>query len=593
MAHFFVIESWVGAVGLILPHKLQHYGHTYTFVSRNPGHYNAWFQQKSRFTKEKLKGKHPLIEMAGEVLILETNNDIELIEQLEKYRKINCVDGVFTCCDYYLETVANVAEKLNLHGPSPGAVRTERQKGLMREAIRNAGLPGPEFIVTGNVREAIKFARCYGFPVVVKAVDLCASEHVFAAETPEALEQAFLRVIQETTNIRGQKRSAEVLVEEFLEGEEFSVETISFQGETFVVGVTDKSLVGYPAFIESGVMHPANLSKEKQQLLRGFVKDILAAINYAHGLSHTEAKLTPIGPRIVEINPRMGGSYLFELIEMVTGIDNFQVLFDLAQGRRPRMQVRQTKVRSAALHFLLPPRGGTIDRIRNVEQVKADRQIHRVVIDDIIGKTVRSPRDNNDFIGHIIAIDPSGYGARAKAESAAAKLEIVMASSQAISLCCEIEQIYHKLTDLESLQPNEMVNRLFSRLVELAISGKQGLADLVLSNPRIEAIQSNLWHVCSLGEYCLEAFWTRRILNAQNAPHELLEFPYYSNYKLLTQLEHYSIHAVTQSPIRHILFAGSGPLPLSSIVLARNYQLSIDNLDLNPEAYQLSLHGWD
>jgi biotin carboxylase len=425
-ANLLVIESWVRAAGLVLPRKLRAQGHHFTFVSRKPSHYSDW-ARGAGLLGEEAAARHPMIALADEVVTAETNDLAQLIPVLDRLHRKSRFDGVLSICDYYLDTAAEVADALGLPGPTPASMRVARQKHLMREACRRAGVACPRFLAGHHVGEARDFAEEVGYPVVVKAVDLCASEQVFAVREPGELEQAFQRIVGAPTNIRGQQRPRVVLVEEFLRGEEFSVETSSFRGETAVIGVTDKSLTGHPSFIESGVMHPAAIPEATRDAMVAHVREVLTAVGYCHGLTHTEVKLTPDGPRVVEINTRMGGSYLFEAIELVTGVDLFRATVDLALDRRPDVRPGDTGIRSAAVRFLLAPRAGKICGITGVEAVRADPDIHRVTIDSVVGRQVRAPEDNNDFLGHLLAVDRQGLGARRKAEWAAEQIRFSMA----------------------------------------------------------------------------------------------------------------------------------------------------------------------
>lgn len=425
MANLLVIESWVRAAGLVLPGKLREQGHRFTFVSRKPGFYADW-ARGAGLLGETPAADHPMLALADEIVTAETNDLCELIPVLARLHRDRHFDGVLTICDYYLDTAALVAEALGLPGSTPASMLVARQKHLMREACRRAGVAGPRFRATSRIEEAREFAEEVGYPVVVKAVDLCASEQVFAVRGVAELENAFRSVAGAALNIRGQERPKVVLLEEFLRGEEFSVETCTFRGDTAIIGVTDKSLTGYPAFIESGVGHPAPIPSADRGRLICHVREVLTAVGYSHGLSHTEVKLTPEGPRVVEINTRMGGSYLFEAIELVTGVDLFSATVDLALDRRPDVRGRETGIHSAAVRFLLPPCAGTIAAVEGVDEVRADPDIHRVTVDAVVGRQVRSPQDNNDFVGHVLAVDRGGSGARAKAERAAEQIRFVM-----------------------------------------------------------------------------------------------------------------------------------------------------------------------
>jgi biotin carboxylase len=422
MANLLVVESWVRAVGLELALALERCGHRYTLMTRHPEHYTSWARQAGLISGP----QHPLLEAADRVVTADTN-DLEAVQGAARGRHVErAFDGVLTTCDYYLETAASVAEHLGLPGPSPEALAVARHKHWMREACRRAGLPGPAFLAATRVHDALRFAAEIGYPVIAKAVDLCASEQVWAVHNEPELRKAFDSIAGEMRNIRGQQRPGVVLLEEFLRGEEVSVETCSVRGKTTVIGVTDKSLTGYPGFIETGLMHPADLPPETARSLGEFATAALAAVGYGHGLAHTEIKLTASGPRVVEINPRMGGSYLFDLIRLTTGLDPFELLFDLSLDRDPDLVPRRTGISSAALRFLLPPCAGRIRAIDGVEAIAADPAVHRITVDDVVGKEVREPRDNNDFIGHILATDREGRRAREFAEGAARRLVVRM-----------------------------------------------------------------------------------------------------------------------------------------------------------------------
>ena len=101
-------------------------------------------------------------------------------------------------------------------------------------------------------------------------------------------------------------------------GNEVSVEAVSFAGETKIIGITQKSLMGDPYFVENGHMFQADLPEDLRKEICKYVESALQAVGYDHGVSHTEVKLTEAGPRIVEINPRTAGGYIAEIIEMVS-----------------------------------------------------------------------------------------------------------------------------------------------------------------------------------------------------------------------------------------------------------------------------------
>lgn len=284
-------------------------------------------------------------------------------------------DGVITACDYYLSTVARIAGRLGLPAASPEAVRNACRKDATRRVLADAGVPGPRFAVHGEWAGIARAAQEIGYPLVVKPVDLCAGMYVRLVENAEQLSSAVRAMADFPVNARGQRRPPEVLLEELLDGPEVSVETVSHAGAVHVVGVTDKSIGGAPAFIETGHMFPAALSAADTEAAEQTALGALKALGLTEGtVAHTEIKLTSAGPRVVEVNPRPAGNRITELIRHVTGIDLAAAFVDVSLGRAPDLRRTDTGLRSAAIGFLVTQTPGTLEalgggRLRNLPEV--------------------------------------------------------------------------------------------------------------------------------------------------------------------------------------------------------------------------------
>lgn len=415
MAHLLMLESWVGGTGRILPSAIQQLGHRFTFVTRNRQHY---LDPASRQI-------HPVLEYADNVLTTETNDVRALIPYLRQQHAILGFDGVFTICDYYIDTAAQVAEALDLPPAFSSNVTLERQKHCVREALQRAGLPNPLFRITESWLETQVAAAEIGYPLVLKPTDLASSAFVSLVTDERELHQAFAAITAFPRNFRDQPREQRYLLEAYMTGPEVSVESCTFQGDTTIIGITDKSVTGSPFFIEDGHMFPADLDPTLAAATCDFVRQALQAVGHDHGLSHTEVKLTPDGPRLVEINPRPGGNYIAELVRHVTGIDLLAAQIDLALGRRPQVTPIETGVASAAIAFIVPPRGGTVVAIHGADTLDSDPSIVRWVLNPVAGSTVPAPIDNACYLGHVVTIDQVGPGARALAEQAVARIDLV------------------------------------------------------------------------------------------------------------------------------------------------------------------------
>ena len=257
-----------------------------------------------------------------------------------------------------------------------------------------------------------------GYPLVLKPSDLASSAFVRIVRDGDALREAFQALEAFPMNFRGQRREPVFLLEEYLEGPELSVESVSAGGTTTVLGVTDKSVTGDPFFIEDGHMFPADLSDAEERRVTDCVLDVLRAVGFDHGVAHTEVKLTPDGPRIVEINPRLPGNYIVELVERVTGIDMLRTFVELALGKVPSPEMRGRGTGSAAVLFLVPDGAGTVRSLSGADEAARSPGVVRCFFEDCVGREIAPAIDNACYLGHVVTRDEEGPGARALARRA-------------------------------------------------------------------------------------------------------------------------------------------------------------------------------
>ncbi|WP_175400184.1 ATP-grasp domain-containing protein [Streptomyces prasinopilosus] len=406
MAHLLVVESWVGSMSRLLPRAIREGGHEFTFLTRDLHHYLRAAPEGAA---------HPLLG-ARNVITADTNDAEALLPRVERLHAVFGFDGVLTSCDYYLPTVARTAERLGLPGPGSGPVRDACRKDATRRVLAEAGLPGPRFAVHEAWADLARAAREIGYPLVVKPVDLCAGMYVRRVDDEEQLAAAVKELAGFPVNARGQRRAPAVLLEEFLDGPEVSVETVSHAGAVHVVGVTDKSVGGAPAFVETGHMFPAALPAADAEAAGRTALRALGALGLTDAaVAHTEIKLTSAGPRVVEVNPRPAGNRITELVRHVTGVDLAAAFVDVSLGRAPDLRRTATGLASAAVGFLVPDTAGTLDALDGSRLLTAPDVLEAELAAP--GTPVRPAGSNNEYLGHVMAGDPRGPGARARVET--------------------------------------------------------------------------------------------------------------------------------------------------------------------------------
>lgn len=405
MAHLLVVESWVGAMSRLLPRAIRESGHDFTFLTRDLHHYlQAW----------RGPGAHPLLD-SRHVLRAETNDVEGVVAFVERAHELLRFDGVLTSCDYYLDIAATLAARLGLPGAKPEAVRIARRKDLARQAMQQAGLPSPVYAVAEGLEQTVQAAAGIGYPLVVKPVDLCAGMFVRRVDSEAELKAAVTALEGFPHNARHQVRVPAVLLEEFLVGPEVSVETVTFDGLTTVIGVTDKSIAGEPAFIEMGHAFPAPVEPDSAAAAADLAVRCLAALGLGHGVAHVEVKLTTAGPYIVEVNPRPAGNSITELVRHVTGIDLPAAQVALALGEQPAVSPRQTGAGGAAIRMIVPRRTGRVSQVLGADTLADAEDVVEWHLDELAGRQVSAAADNNSYVGRVMvtAADPAAAAARA------------------------------------------------------------------------------------------------------------------------------------------------------------------------------------
>lgn len=242
------------------------------------------------------------------------------------------VSGVLTWEEKLLETAAGVGDALGLPGLPSSAAKVARDKFLQRSVFELQDVPSARFRVVTRVDEAMAFAETVGYPVVVKPRGQAASVGVQIVRSGEALEAAL--AFATASEVPG--RDGGVLVEEFLAGQEISVDCWCVGGQVEPYAVALKQIGFAPYCEEVGhvvgdVLEPS-LLKEVAEVVRAANR----AVGVTNALTHTEVMLTEDGPRIVEVNARLGGELIPWLAEMMRpGLNVGTMLGDVTVGRAP------------------------------------------------------------------------------------------------------------------------------------------------------------------------------------------------------------------------------------------------------------------
>jgi carbamoyl-phosphate synthase large subunit len=246
------------------------------------------------------------------------------------------VEGIVTCqMENPLALMAELAQEFGFLFPKPEVIRRARNKYLMKQAFLQHGVPCANglLIETEAQLHEIDFST-WQFPLIIKPVDSFSSRGVKRVDNRAELFAAYAESVRFSA---GQQ----VLIEEFLEGPEVSVESVTYQGKTTVVQITDKVITPYPYTVELAHYQPSALPREVCQAMREMVVQAIAAIGIDNSGSHAELKFTTQGPKMIEIGARLGGDYISShLTFLSTGVDMNRAVAQVAMNETPDLQAQ-------------------------------------------------------------------------------------------------------------------------------------------------------------------------------------------------------------------------------------------------------------
>jgi S-sulfo-L-cysteine synthase (3-phospho-L-serine-dependent) len=351
--------------------------------------------------------RYPFVAKDGVAYTVADTSDLAAIIAVARSLARDCeIAGVTSSSEYYIEAAAACAEALGLPGPNPAAVRACRDKCVQLGILHSAGVGVPAFVRVRNAAEV--YDAEISFPAIVKPGHGSGSIGVrLCADVAQAATHA-AKLLRTTVNERGLLVPAEVLIEDYVIGPEFSVEV--FGGRA--VAIVAKHLGPLPRCVETGHDIPPDLDSGQERLLADTAIDAVRALGVGWGAVHVELRLSRAGPRIIEVNPRLAGGMIPELLRRTRGVELLRAQLMVAVGLSPRVLPRGGA--SGSIRFVTAAADGTV--MAPGEAVAAALAVPGVVdaaIYRTAGERVSPAEDFRGRIGHVIGISECRHDAAA------------------------------------------------------------------------------------------------------------------------------------------------------------------------------------
>lgn len=304
-------------------------------------------------------------------------------------------DGIMTLAtDMPMRSIAAATTLLGLPGISVDTAIRATDKWEMIKAFKEHNVESPWFYIIKGKNDWDFVRRKITCPCVLKPTDNAGSRGVILVETVQKLDEAY-------QYSKSQSRGGKVIVEEYMRGNEVSVEVIVYKGKVHVLAVTDKLTTGAPYFVEMGHSQPSCLPEKDLLKIRDLTSRAIKAVGIENGPAHVEIMQTKRGPKMIELGARMGGDCITtHLVPLSTGIDMVKATIDIALGIEPDIIPRFSK--GSAIRFFKVP-CGVIESIEGVESSRETEGMKEIILNKKVGDRVSEIHSSLDRVGFVIA----------------------------------------------------------------------------------------------------------------------------------------------------------------------------------------------
>jgi carnosine synthase len=305
------------------------------------------------------------------------------------------LDGVLTFWEDAVPATARVAGALDLPGMSPTAADGARNKLQTLQASRAAGLPTPRFTQlsgAGGLREA---ADRVGFPAVIKPVWGAEALGVLRVDDLGSLEEGYARVAAMITPELNAifQQGTDLLLEEYLDGTEFDVDLVFSGGRCVFSAMSENWPTEEPYFVETGMHSPSVHPSERLAAMTDLSVRVAMALGFTDAVLHAEVKDTSRGPRLLEMNARLGGGVIQDIHKLVTGVDLVEQQLLVATGIPANPAPNPEPAHGVTTIFMHASRSGTLTDTRFLDYLAGDpKVIQRDVVVDA-GEPIVAPAD--------------------------------------------------------------------------------------------------------------------------------------------------------------------------------------------------------
>jgi biotin carboxylase len=332
----------------------------------------------------------------------------DLVAEARAWHEQEQFDGVITFSESAVVAVAAVADALGLPGIGVEAARCSRNKYLMRQAYERAGAPVPGYRLAPELDDALAAAQEFGYPVILKPTMGAGSNFVFKVDNAEEMQERFEQAskgVQEMFWVVSEADGIDLgpqglMVESFLDGREYLIEAVSWDGELFLGSVVDRITAEGGTFDDDVHGAPTSLGPVELVGVHAAVEAAARGQGLRRSVMHAEVRFHQGRPYLLEIAARVGGGGLDEIARLTAAHDPIKAVVDIALGRRPQVRHYQPTGTHLTAMCLISD-AGVVEHVDVPAEVSESDKVFLLKITARPGDLIKRPPDGNTILGFL------------------------------------------------------------------------------------------------------------------------------------------------------------------------------------------------
>ncbi len=330
-------------------------------------------------------------------------SDIFAVDAIERHAREHDIQAILSDeCDIAMPVVAELGERLALPALSAEAAALYTDKSLMRAFCDKHGIGSAAYAVCETEEEAVAFLDGLGKSAIIKPLNSNASHGVFTLHTSDDVRRHFAE------SLSFSRPSSSVLVEQFIEGTEFTVDGIKTPYAHYTLAVSEKRHFAHNENIASDLYFTHRNPRFDYDLLRATNDAFVMASPLEFGFTHAEYKFEDGAFKLIEIGARGGGNMISSVItQYLSGYDTYRYLIDasLGQATDEDFSIRpEYESRAAILKFFHTPQGGgTVARMEGLDYLQNEPAIKEFQLNFAVGDHIEDAKSDSARIGFYIA----------------------------------------------------------------------------------------------------------------------------------------------------------------------------------------------